>query len=173
MGNGDGSPATRRTGVVRAEEAVTLLEGPLGAVLLAGQDGTGGAAAFIVHPLAPRALGSPVHTHRREDEWSFVLEGEVGVEVGDQTWVAKPGDLVLKPRDVPHAFWNPGDVPARLLEVATPAGFEQYFARLGDVLRQGPEPDLAALAAVATGFGLDIDTASIPRLVEAHGLRLS
>lgn len=159
--------------VVRDGAGETLLEGPLGAVLLAGAARTGGAAAFVIHPLAPRALGSPVHTHTREDEWSFVLEGEVGVQLGDAVQVAGPGDLVLKPRGVPHAFWNAGDAPARLLEVITPGGFEDYFRRLGQVLSVAGPPDLEAIAAVAAEHGLDVDPASVPRLVQAHGLRLA
>ena len=101
-------PAAARAGVVRATEARTLFDGPLGAMLLAGADQTAGVAAFVLHPLAPRALGSPVHTHRHEDEWSFVLDGEIGVQLGDDVHVARAGDLVLKPRGLPHAFWNPG-----------------------------------------------------------------
>lgn len=166
------SHVTGTAGVVRAGEGDTLLEGPLGAVLLAGGERTGGAVSFVEHPLAPRALGSPVHTHSREDEWSFVLEGEVGVELGSDTWVAGPGDLVLKPRGVPHAFWNAGDAPARLLEVITPSGFEGYFVRLAEVLRSGGMPDPALLTAVADDYGLDVDPSSIPRLAQAHGLRL-
>lgn len=160
------------TGVVRSDQGRTLLEGPLGAVLLAGADDTGGAVSFVVHPLAPRALGSPVHTHRHEDEWSFVLAGEVGVELAGQVHVARPGDLVLKPRAVPHAFWNAGDEPARLLEVITPSGFEHYFAEIGALLGGDGPPDLEALARLAEQHGLDIDLASVPRLAQAHGLRL-
>lgn len=159
-------------GVVRADDGRTLLEGPLGAVLLAGGDATGGAVSFVVHPLAPRALGSPVHTHRDEDEWSFVLAGEVGVELAGQVHVAHPGDLVLKPRGVPHAFWNAGDEPARLLEVITPSGFERYFARIGELLGGDGPPDLGALGQLAEQHGLDLDLASVPRLAQAHGLRL-
>jgi hypothetical protein len=113
-----------------------------------------------------------VHTHRNEDEWSFVLEGEVGVEVGDRTLTAGVGDLITKPRHVPHAFWNATDEPARLLEVITPAGFEGYFRRLGEVLGAGEPPDMGALMAVAADYDLDVDPASIPRLAQAHGLRL-
>lgn len=54
-----------------------LLAGPLGAILMAGEELTGGVASFVLHDLAPRALGSPVHTHQHEGEWSFVLEGEL------------------------------------------------------------------------------------------------
>lgn len=164
---------TAQGAVVRDGAGETLLDGPLGAVLLAGAAQTAGAAAFVLHPLAPRALGSPVHTHAREDEWSFVLEGEVGVQLGDAVHIAQPGDLVLKPRGVPHAFWNAGDAPARLLEVITPGGFEGYFRRLGEVLSVGGPPDLEAIGAIAAEHGLDVDPASVPRLVQAHGLRLA
>jgi mannose-6-phosphate isomerase-like protein (cupin superfamily) len=164
-------PTTARSGVVRADDAVPLLQGPLGALLLAGHGDTRG-PAFVIHDLAPRALGSPLHTHTREDEWSFVLAGRVGVEVGDSSSVAEPGDLILKPRGVPHAFWNGGNDPARLLEVITPGGFEDYFAALAEVLAVEGPPDLARLADVAQRFGLDIDPGSIPRLVETHGLAL-
>ena len=159
-------------GVVHDGDGRTLFDGPLGAVLLAGGEQTGGAVAFVVHPLAPRALGSPVHTHVHEDEWSFVLEGEIGVQLGDDESVARPGDLVLKPRGVPHAFWNAGDTPARMLEVVTPAGFERYFERLGELLAVDGPPDLEALGGVAAEFGLVVDPASVPRLVQAHGLRV-
>lgn len=164
-------PTAARAGVVRAGAAVPLLEGPLGALLLASRGDTGG-PAFVVHDLAPRALGSPVHTHAHEDEWSFVLSGRVGVEVGETSSVAEPGDLVLKPRGVPHAFWNDGDDPARLLEVITPGGFENYFTALHEVLDVAGPPDLARLVEVAQRFGLDIDPGSIPRLVATHGLAL-
>jgi quercetin dioxygenase-like cupin family protein len=158
--------------VVPGADAVPLMQGPLGALQLAGRDDTGGAAAFVVHDLAPRALGSPVHTHTREDEWSYVLSGEVGVQIGDETFTARPGDLVLKPRNVPHAFWNPGEQPARLLEVITPGGFEDYFVELGAVFAGGGS-DRARMAAVAERFGLQLDPGSIPRLASAHGLVLS
>jgi len=164
--------AAASPGIVRAADGEVLLSGPLGAVLLAGGPATGGSVSFVVHPLAPRVLGSPVHTHRHEDEWSYVLEGRIGVQVGADTYEARPGDLVRKPRGVPHAFWNPTDEPARMLEVITPAGFEDYFARLGALLRVDQPPDMDALGAVAAEFGLEVDPASVPRLAQAHGLRL-
>ena len=148
-----------------------LLTGPLGAELLAGAAATGGAAAFVVHPLAPHALGSPVHTHTREDEWTYVLSGKVGLEVGGQVLLAGPGDLVLKPRGVPHAFWNPSDEPARLLEVITPGGFESYFEELGEIL-DAAEPDLGRVGELAARHGMQLDPESLPRLVAEHGLQL-
>lgn len=157
--------------VVRAGEGDTLLEGPIGAVLLAGGDATAGSVSVVIHPLAPRALGAPVHTHRNEDEWTYVLDGEVGFELGSETVTARPGDLVLQPRDIPHAFWNSGDTPARLLAMIAPGGLEGYFARLAALFRAGA-PDPVELAATATEYGLDVDPSSIPRLAQQHGLRL-
>jgi mannose-6-phosphate isomerase-like protein (cupin superfamily) len=162
---------TTEAGIVRAGEGTVLIDGPVGAVLLAGAGQTGGGVSLVMHPLAPRALGSPVHTHRDEDEWSYVLEGEIGVQLGDQVLTARPGDLVLKPRGVPHAFWNATDAPARFLEIITPSGFEHYFAGVGALFADG-SPDLAALGELAERHGLHMDLASVPRLAAAHGLRL-
>ena len=158
--------------VVSPADRTTLLQGPLGAILMLGGDRTAGRLSLVEHPLQPRALGSPMHTRRNEDEYSVVLEGQVGAQIGEQTVVAGPGDVLVKPRGVPHAFWNPADQPARLLEIISPAGFEGYFAGLGEIFAgQGP-PDPGRQAELADRYGLDVDRASIPRLAAAHGLRL-
>ena len=132
---------------------------------------TGGRFSLVEHPMPPRSLGSPVHTHRHEDEYSYVLEGRVGVQIGDDVLVAGPGDLVFKPRGIPHAFWNAGDEPARLLEIISRAGFENYFREMAPLLGS-PQRDEAAVAAVAARYGLDMDFSTIPLLAERHGLRL-
>ena len=150
-----------------------LLEGPLGALLMLGGDRTAGRLSLLEHPLAPRALGSPLHTHRDEDEYSVVLEGIVGAQIGPQVIEAGPGAVLVKPRGVPHAFWNPSDQPARLLEIISPAGFEQYFAGLADILSVPGPPDTGQLAALADRYGLDLDLASTPRLATAHGLKVA
>jgi len=156
--------------VITPADRTTLLQGPLGAILMLGGDRTGGSLSLVEHPLQPRALGSPVHTHRHEDEYSVVLEGQVGAQIGEQTVVAGPGTVLVKPRGVPHAFWNPADRPARLLEIISPAGFEGYFAGLGEIFSgQGP-PDPGRLAELRDRYGLDLDLASVPRLAAAHGL---
>ena len=111
-------------------------------------------------------------TYTKEEDIDLILEGEVGVQVGDETFVARAGDFVLKPRGVPHAFWNPTDEPARLLDVITPGGFERYFAGLGELFRSSPIPDIQALGQLAAEYGLDVDPASVPRLAQAHQLRL-
>ena len=158
---------------VRGVEArETLMAGPLGAVLLLDPQATGGSFSLVEHPLAPRALGAPVHTHRNEDEYSVVLEGTIGVEVAGETFEATAGDVVVKPRGVPHAFWNPTDTPARLLELIVPGGFERYFAELGQILGRPDPPDFGALGELASRYGLELDGGSIPRLAAEHGLEV-
>src|ERR671936_349988 len=91
---------------------------------------SGGGVALIEHPMSPRALAAPLNRHTREDEYSYVLEGRVGALLGDEVLVGGPGDLIFKPRNQWHTFWNAGDAPARILEIISPAGFERFFAEL-------------------------------------------
>jgi quercetin dioxygenase-like cupin family protein len=150
----------------------TLIERPLGAVLLLDPSESDGRVSVVEHTLEPRALGALVHTHRNEDEYSIVLEGTIGLEIGGETTTASAGSVVVKPRGVPHAFWNPTDEPVRLLELIVPGGFERYFVELAEILGKPGPPDVAALEELAGRYDLDIDPASIPRLAAAHGLDL-
>ena len=144
----------------------------LGIRFMIGGEQTQGNFALVEHPIGPRALAAPMHTHQHEDEYTYVLEGEIGVQIGEEVLVARPGDLVFKPRGVPHAFWNATDTPARALEIISPAGFERYFAELAPLFppaNQGPL-DEEAVNAVRDKYGLEMDMSSIPVLAERHGL---
>src|SRR3954451_19296905 len=130
----------------------------------------GGGFSMVEHPIPPRALAAPLHTHTHEDEYSYVLEGEVGVQIGDEVAVARTGDLVFKPRGVQHAFWNAGDAPARVLEIISPAPFVRYFEEI-EPLTMGPDgPDFPAIAALQARYGLSMDPAQIEPLIEREGL---
>ena len=145
----------------------TLIDGPFGARLLI----EAGDFSLVEHPIAPHTLAGPSHVHQHEDEYSYVLEGEVGFEVGAEVFTAAAGQLVAKPRGIWHAFWNAGDVPARVLEVISPAGFERYFAELAQLIPPvRAERDLAGLAELQARYGLEMDFASIERLSREHGL---
>jgi uncharacterized RmlC-like cupin family protein len=124
---------------------------------------------LLEHPLVPRALGSPIHTHSREDEYSFVLEGRIGVQIGDTEMLAIPGTLILKPRGIPHAFWNADDARARLLEIIAPAGFETYFIDMAELFSSGP-PDPARAETIRQRYGLEVEFGSMQRLIAEHGL---
>jgi quercetin dioxygenase-like cupin family protein len=145
----------------------TLIDGPFGARLLI----EAGGFSLVEHPIAPRTLAGPSHVHQHEDEYSYVLEGEVGFEVGEEEFTASAGELVAKPRGIWHAFWNAGAAPARVLEVISPAGFERYFGELAQLIPPArPERDLAGLAELQARYGLEMDFASIERLSREHGL---
>src|SRR3954469_5844098 len=137
--------------------------GPMGVRFMIGNQLEGG-FSLVEHPIAPRGLAAPMHVHEREDEYGYVLEGEVGAQVGDEVIVGRPGDLVFKPRGVWHAFWNAGDSPARLLEIISPAQFSKYFEELAPLM-EGPEgPDFEGIAALQTRYRLTMDFDSIEML---------
>ena len=94
----------------------------------------------------------------------------MGARLGDEVVFAEPGDLVFKPRGQWHTFWNAGDEPARLLELISPPGFENYFREMGELVADGP-PDPEKRAAIAAKYELEVDPNSVPGLVEEHGLR--
>ena len=134
---------------------------------------TGDGFSLVEHPIAPRTLAAPMHVHEHEDEYSYVLEGEVGVQIGDEVRYAARGDLVFKPRGVWHAFWNRTDKPARLLEIISPGGFERYFAELAPLLPPvRPEPDFEGLAALQARYGLQMDMSTVATISEREGLPL-
>ena len=162
-----------RAGVALSpDEGETVWLRKLGIRFMIGGEQTGGRFALVEHPIGPRALAAPMHTHEHEDEYTYVLEGEVGVQIGEEVLVARPGDLVFKPRGVPHAFWNPADEPARALEIISPAGFERYFAELAPLFppANGGPLDAEAVDAVREKYGLEMDMGSIPVLAEREGL---
>ena len=159
---------TRHT--VRTEEGERADFPRLGNRYVLRGETSDGRFALIEQTIPPRALAAPLHTHEREDEYSFVLAGRLGAQIGDEVVEAGPGDLVLKPRGIPHAYWNPGDEETRLLEIISPAGFEQYFAELAPELARPGEPDLDALAEIRGRYGLAMDIASRERLIKEHGL---
>jgi quercetin dioxygenase-like cupin family protein len=159
--------------VLSPDEGETVWLRKLGIRFMIGEEETGGNFALVEHPIEPRALAAPMHTHQHEDEYTYVLEGEIGVQVGDEVRVARPGDLVFKPRGVPHAFWNAGEEPARALEIISPAGFEQYFAEAAALFPPadpGPPDERAWIGEVMARYGLEIDVSSVPALVQRHGL---
>lgn len=65
--------------VLSANEGEKVVIGGLGVRFMVGAEESGGSFALVEHPIGPRALAAPVHTHRHEDEYTYVLEGEIGV----------------------------------------------------------------------------------------------
>jgi mannose-6-phosphate isomerase-like protein (cupin superfamily) len=127
--------------------------------------------SLVDHSMSPRALAAPLHRHTREDEYSFVLEGRMGALLGDDVVEAGPGDLVFKPRNQWHTFWNAGDEPCRILEIISPAGFEHFFQALND-LGGAIKADPDDLAALNERYGLEMRPETVPGLLERFGLQI-
>ena len=146
--------------------------GDLGSIgvrfMIYGEESSGG-FSLVEHPMQPRKLAAPLHRHTREDEYSFVLEGRMGALLGDDVVYAEVGDLVFKPRNQWHTFWNAGDEPARILEIISPAGFERFFDELSSQPGDGP-PDPGELASLAAQYGAELDFESLPGLSERFGV---
>ena len=132
---------------------------------------SGGGFSLVEHPMSARALGAPLHRHGREDEYGYVLEGRVGVMLGDHVLEAGPGSLVFKPRNQWHTFWNADDKPARLLEIISPAGFERYFVELVEMGGSRVAPP-EALRSLGERYSLEVNPQSIPELLERFHLRI-
>jgi mannose-6-phosphate isomerase-like protein (cupin superfamily) len=150
------------------------LEGFLGSIgvrFMIDGDETGRQFSLVEHPMSPRALAAPLHIHTREDEYSFVLEGRMGALLGDDVVEAGPGDLVFKPRNQWHTFWNAGDEPCRILEIIAPPGFEDFFRELSD-LGGAMAIDPADLAALGERYGHSFKLESVPELVQRFGLQV-
>jgi quercetin dioxygenase-like cupin family protein len=144
--------------------------GSIGIRIMLGSEESAGRVALVEHPMSARALAAPLHKHELEDEYSFVLSGHVGAMLGDELVEGGPGDLIFKPRDQWHTFWNASDEPARILEIISPAGFEKYFEELSD---RGGSTKLAPpeLGELAGRYRLQTKPESIAVLVERFKLR--
>lgn len=148
-------------------------EGFLGSIgvrfMVDGAD-SGGGFSLVEHAMSPRALAAPLHRHVHEDEYSFVLAGQVGALLGEEVVTAGPGTLIFKPRNQWHTFWNDGEAPAKILEIISPAGFEDFFRQvleLGGIMKADPQ----RLGELSARYGLEMEPSSVPALVERFGLR--
>jgi mannose-6-phosphate isomerase-like protein (cupin superfamily) len=126
---------------------------------------SGGRFAVVHHPIAPRALAAPLHYHHNEDEYSFVLSGRLGALLGDDVVTAEAGAWVFKPRGQWPTFWNAGDAPCEIIEVISPAGFENLFRELA-----AGWGDRERFATILARYQLKMDFDSVPALCQRFGL---
>jgi mannose-6-phosphate isomerase-like protein (cupin superfamily) len=128
--------------------------GTIGVVFKLFGERTNGLVSIVEHPF-PVGACVPPHLHTREDEYSIVTEGEIGFRSGDREVVLGAGGYITKPRGEAHTMWNAGQVPARMIEVISPAGFEHFFWGMGNLLAADGPPDPVDMAALAAEHGLD------------------
>jgi quercetin dioxygenase-like cupin family protein len=111
---------------------------------------SGGALSVVEHPFEVGGFVLP-HVHHREDEFSIVLEGEIGFRSEDKEVVLGPGGYIVKPRGEVHAMWNAGLMPARMIEIISPAGFEELFRTVVDLTERG-EAEMSKLVELANRY---------------------
>jgi quercetin dioxygenase-like cupin family protein len=131
------------------------------ATIKASSETTAGRVAVIEH-LGPQGAGSPLHVHHREDEWFYVIEGDLKLWVGGDVIDAPAGSFVYGPRDVPHTF-TISSPQARFLLVTEPAGFESFLRAMGQPAPSltipppsEPPADISPLIAAAAEYGIEI-----------------
>jgi quercetin dioxygenase-like cupin family protein len=115
----------------------------------------------------------PPHTHAREDECSFVLEGEMKCYVDGEVVLAQKGSYVIKPRGVPHAFYNTGAGNVRVMEILTPgSAFEGYFDEYEEIVSQhmSDEEHLRARAELGERYGITWHDERIPEVEASFGI---
>ena len=91
-------------------------------------------STFAFETLDPPGTGVPPHVHPTQDEHIYVLEGVFTLYLDGHWEKAGPGDTVRMPRNLPHAYYNRGDVPTRGLFWVSPAG------PAGRAVRQAARP---------------------------------
>ncbi len=159
---------TTSTRIVRPDQPESFDFGGLGVNWKVNGGDTEQRFAIVHHPIAPHALAAPLHYHHNEDELSFVLRGRLGALLGDEVVTAETGSWVFKPRRQWHTFWNPDDSPCEIIEIISPAGFENFFREVA-----ASWGDLEKFAEINEKYKLDMDFGSVPGLCDRFGLTFS
>jgi quercetin dioxygenase-like cupin family protein len=152
---------TRRRAIVRgpAEGTPVWFLGNLMVVKATAEETNGGFG--LLESVVRAGSSPPLHVHHREDETFYVLEGQLTVLCGDETYTAPAGSFIFLPRDVPHTYRVDGDKPARLLTLLTPGGTEAFFVEGGcpaetlTLPAEGPH-DFGAIARLSLQYDSEI-----------------
>ncbi len=147
--------------------------GALGMVHKVGADRFDGALLIMEGVLRPGQL-IPPHTHSREDECTYVLSGELTFEVGGEIVQVQAGSYVVKPRGLPHAFWNSSSELARVTEVHTPGSFDRYYDELAEVFTSRELDDdrrRQAEDALHAQYGLTFHRERVPEIMTRYNVR--
>ncbi|AGK58322.1 putative Cupin 2 [Hyphomicrobium denitrificans 1NES1] len=152
--------ATRPIALEKNQGEALWFVASLAIIKAAGEMTNGRVTVFEI--LAPEGAGSPLHVHHREDEWFYILEGEMTFWVGGRVIEVSAGSFIYGPRDIPHTYIVRSP-QALYLGVEEPAGFEKFMRAVGQpakTLTIPPPsthlPDQNLLASVASEFGMEI-----------------
>jgi mannose-6-phosphate isomerase-like protein (cupin superfamily) len=131
-----------------------------------------GSAFTIIEAGLPPGEMIPPHTHTREDECNFVLEGELTVDVGGEIVLAGIDSFVIKPREVYHALCNASTEPVRFLEIHTPGEFENYYDEYEQIVESAMSEEERRKARVELGerYGVTWHDELIPEVRARFGI---
>ncbi|MBA2714350.1 MAG: cupin domain-containing protein [Rubrobacteraceae bacterium] len=135
-------------------------------------DASGGSPLIEEWGLPPGGM-IPPHTHAREDECSYVLEGELACYVGGEVVLAPRGSYVIKSRGDPHAFYNAGPEAVRILEILTPGeSFEGYFDEYEEIASRNlsAKEHRKARAELGERYGITWHDERIPEVRALFGI---
>jgi quercetin dioxygenase-like cupin family protein len=137
----------------RSQEPLDVLGEPC-LTKLAGSD-TDGAAA-VMHLTVPKMSGPPLHRHSREDEWFYVLDGELTFEVDGNRFTGTAGSSAFAPRGTVHAYQNFQNEAAHILVMVTPAGLDDFFEEVAALNKGRSQPDYARVEKLMESYGMEL-----------------
>jgi len=122
---------------------------------------TDGRYAVSIATVGGGEPGTTPHVHREHDDISFVVDGTIAFEVGEETFDARAGTLVIVPRGAAHRWWNPRSEPATFLNIHVAGyGFEKFVRELVDLSAAGVASP-AAMAELGSRHDVYFDEAAL------------
>jgi quercetin dioxygenase-like cupin family protein len=148
--------------IVGPDDGELALAGPTQLRILEDGSTTSHRLGVAEITIAPHTGGPPQHRHARHDEGFYVVSGTAQFTVGEQTYVAPQGTLVMIPPGAPHTFANGSDEPAVLLNTFTPDLYVQYFRDLHDMIAAGGSLSAQAVGEVMARYATEPATTFAP-----------
>jgi mannose-6-phosphate isomerase-like protein (cupin superfamily) len=131
--------------------------------------GTFGSSETVI---PPGKLGAPPHYHKTFDEICIVLEGAVHIMVENEVYEATAGAWHLRPRNKTHTFWNSGNTPAKVIELYSPGGHEDYMKELASFFENGARPGPDKLQQLATRYDIVFQFDKLEEIMKKYKVTL-
>ncbi len=152
--------------LVRAGEAPAVGNPFHPVFLLVSNSENATGATIYEFQLPPKSPGSPPHTHSLEDEFFYVISGELSVMSGEEILTLAQGDFAALNRGNAHMFWNASEGETRLLMMTTGASFESFMSGSGPAIAaaspQSAEEAGAVIGKLAAEHGMQISMEKMP-----------
>jgi pimeloyl-ACP methyl ester carboxylesterase/mannose-6-phosphate isomerase-like protein (cupin superfamily) len=152
-------PVATLVSVVPPDGGEVALQGPIRLRILEDGATTAHRLGVAEITIAPHTDGPPQHRHGRHDEGFYVVAGTASFTVGEESYKAPAGTLVMIPPGAPHTFANASDEPVVLLNTFTPDLYVQYFRDMRDMIRSGAPPTTDQIVGVMARYATEPATA--------------